>query len=989
MAAHPGALVLATLSFAATVAVAQARVTSIAEMQAVPADQAEALFRDLRWRNIGPANMSGRVTDIEAVESNSSIVYVGAASGGVWKSTNAGTTWSPIFEQYGTANVGDIAVFQRNPNIVWVGTGEACVRNSVAWGDGIYKSTDGGQTFTNMGLAETHHIDKVITHPTNPDIVWVAAQGHLWGYNPERGIFKTTDGGRSWRRITRGLPADDRTGATDIVIDPSNPNILYAAMWERIRRPYNFESGGPNGGIYKSTDGGESWTRLTRGLPSGPTGKIGLSIFLRNPRILTAIVEHGFQPSGGGRGGRGGGAASPDFADMTKLGTGIYRSEDGGATWQYVSRYNNRPFYFSHIYLDPNDARRVYVLAGSAQVSTDAGRTFSDQLQGIEGDFHALWIDPGNSDRYYVGNDKGAYLTHDKGESFVMFDNMDIGQFYAVDVDMRDPYYVYGGLQDSGNWGGPSNSRDFNGILNDHWFKFHSGDGMHTTVDPNDWRIVYTESQNGGIRRLDAVFRQQGGSIKPNQSNVLNWDEAIAPPIAGRPNVRWNWSSPIILSPHDSRTVYIGANHLFRSTDRGETWMAISPDLSTNDTVLTNPRSGGLTLESTGAETHATIITISESPLVPGVIWVGTDDGNVQVTRDGGRSWTNVRTNIPVVPAARSGPTVVGVPARTWVSRVEASHFDPATAYVSFDGHRSDDFKPYVFRTTDYGRTWANISANIPGDEPVYVVKEDLKSPNLLFAGTEFSALASVDGGRSWHRLMNDLPTVAVHDLVIHPRDGDLIAGTHGRSVWILDDITPLQQLTPEVLAADGHVFRQRVATQWKGVSRGATRGHMLFQAKNPLAIAHRPPANSPSELAVSAPVSFYLKSAPANGRVRIEITSVDDTARRFTGEIPAAQGINRFMWNMRFASESEGPGGVAGGRGRGGGGRAGGGGRGAGAGDEPPATGRGGRGGRGGGGGGGATAEPGAYIVRITVGGRSHVGSLTIREDPEVATIR
>jgi photosystem II stability/assembly factor-like uncharacterized protein len=954
----------------------------------MPGAQVQALFKDLRWRNIGPANMSGRVTDIEAVDANSSIVYVASASGGVWKSTSAGTTWAPIFEKYGTANIGDVDVFQPNPDIVWVGTGESCVRNSVAWGDGIYKSTDGGQTFTNMGLRETHHISEVVTHPTNPDIVWVAAQGHLWGYNQERGIFKTTDGGRSWRRITRGLPADDRTGAADIALDPSNPNILYAAMWERIRRAHNFESGGPNGGIYRSIDGGESWTKLTNGLPSGPIGKIGLSVYLKDPRILTAIVEHGFQPSGGGRGGgRGGGAggavdpaAANDYADMTKLGSGIYRSEDGGATWRYMSRYNNRPFYFSHIFLDPNDSQRVFVLAGSAQVSTDGGRTFSDQLRGIEGDFHALWIDPRNSDRYYVGNDKGAYLTHDKGATFVMFDNMDIGQFYAIDADMRDPYYVYGGLQDSGNWGGPSNSRDFNGILNDHWFKFHSGDGMHTTVDPSDWRTVYTESQNGGIRRLDAIFRQQGRSIKPSQSNVLNWTDAIAPSVAGRPGVRWNWSSPIILSPHDSRTVYIGSNYLFRSTDRGETWMAISPDLSTNDTILTNPVSGGLTRDASGAETHATIITISESPLVPGVIWAGTDDGNVQLTRDGGRTWANVRRNIPVVAPARAGPTVLGVPARTWVSRVEASHFDAATVYVSFDGHRSDDFKPYVFRTTDYGRTWTNISANIPSHEPVYVVKEDLRNPNLLFVGTEFSAYASVDGGRAWQKLMNDLPTVAVHDLLIHPRDGDLIAGTHGRSVWILDDITPLQQLTPEVLDADAHIFRQRVATQWKGVSRGATRGHFLFQAKNPLSIEHRPPGNSPSELATSAPISFYLKSAPASGRVQIEITAAGDTARRFTGEIPATQGINRYMWNMRFAGGGGGRGTGAGGRGAGGGGRGAGGG-----GDEAPPD----MAGRGRGGvGGGQTATPGAYVVRITVGGRSYLGALTIRDDPDAAKI-
>ncbi|HSL68929.1 MAG TPA: hypothetical protein VK864_01740, partial [Longimicrobiales bacterium] len=435
----------------------------------------ESLVRDLQWRNIGPANMAGRVTDIEAVEANPAVVYVGAASGGVWKSVNSGTTWEPIFEKYGTPNIGDIAVFQPNPNIVWVGTGESCVRNSVGWGDGVYKSTDGGKTFVNVGLRDTHHISEVITHPTDPNIVYVAAQGHLWGHTGERGVFMTRDGGKTWQQLMRGLPNDRKTGASDLVMDPSNPGVLYAAMWERLRRPHTFNSGGPNGGIFKSTDGGATWTRLSSGLPSGPTGKIGLAIHRKNPRVLVAIVEHGFQPQ----------RNSPDFNDMAKLGSGIYRSEDGGATWQYINRYNNRPFYYSHIYLDPSNDQRVFVLAGSAQISEDGGKTFVRQMEGISGDFHALWVDPRDSKRFYVGNDKGAYVTYDSGVSFQMFDNMDIGQFYAVTVDNRDPYYVYGGLQDNGNWGGPSNSRDYNGILNDHWFKFHSGDGFHTTVDPH------------------------------------------------------------------------------------------------------------------------------------------------------------------------------------------------------------------------------------------------------------------------------------------------------------------------------------------------------------------------------------------------------------------------------------------------------------------------------------------------------------------------
>ncbi|MCI0434078.1 MAG: hypothetical protein L0271_10660 [Gemmatimonadetes bacterium] len=931
----------------------------IAEAAMAPVN-GESLVQAFEWRNIGPANMAGRVTDIEAVESNPAIVYVGSASGGVFKSVNAGTTWEAIFTGYGSGNIGDLAVFQPDPDIVWVGTGESCVRNSVGWGDGVYRSTDGGRTFTNVGLAGTHHISEVLTHPTDADVAYVAAQGHLWGHTGERGVYRTRDGGRTWQHLTNGLPNDGRTGASDLVMDPANPNVLYAGFWERIRMPHRFLSGGPAGGIFKSTDGGDTWTKLTNGLPTGETGKIGLSVFRRDPRILVAIVEHGYQPQ----------QNTPESADMSRLGTGIYRSEDGGQSWRYLSRYNNRPFYYSHIRIDPDNAQRVFVLAGSAQVSEDGGRTFARSLEGIAGDFHALWVDPANSLRFYVGNDKGAYLTHDGGHRFVMFDNMDIGQFYAVTADLRDPYWVYGGLQDNGNWGGPSNSRDYNGVLNDHWFKFHSGDGFHTTVDPNDWRTVYTESQGGNIRRLDAVFRQQGGSITPTPQNILNLSDVL-PAFSGpqnrlpSPAFRFNWSSPLTLSPHDSRVVYFGGNYLFRSTDRGDTWRIISPDLSNADTAHINPESGGLTRDVTSAETHATAITISESPLVPGLLWVGTDDGNVQLTRDGGLSWTNVRANVPTAAAAAARTRTAaagGVPPGTWVSRVAASHYDPATAYVAFDGHRRDDFRPHVYRTSDYGRTWTSIAGDLPADEPVYVITEDARNPRLLFAGTEFGVYVTIDGGTRWHRLNRNLPTVAVHDLIVHPRDNDLIAATHGRSIWILDDISTLQQLTPEVLAADLYLFRNRVATKWLGVSRGATRGHMLFQGRNPLTIEHSEPENSPSELENSATVSFWLKSAPA-GPGTIEITPLAGDQKR-TAQVDAKQGLNRWFWDLRF-DPAGGRGVAQGGRGGRGGGR--------------------GRGGEEGGQGGsrGPVAAAGTYKVALTIEGRTHTGIVTVREDP------
>ena len=591
-------------------------------------------------------------------------------------------------------------------------------------------------------------------------------------------------------------------------------------------------------------------------------------------------------------------------------------------------------------------------------------------------------------------------MTYDGGRNFIMFDNMDIGQFYAVTADNRDPYWLYGGLQDSGNWGGPSNSRDYNGILGDHWFKFHSGDGFHTTVDPEDWRIVYTETQNGSVRKLDATFRQAGEAVTRRTPTIMNYQD-VSTQEGAAPQFRYNWSSPLILSPHDSKTLYLGGNRLMRSTNRGASWEIISPDLSTKDPELTSGPTPAMG-ERGGAETHATIISVVESALMRGLIWAGTDDGNVQLTRDAGKTWTNVRGNIPRTL----------VPPGTWVSRVEPSHFDAGTAYVSFDGHRRDDFKPYVLKTTDFGRTWTAIVGNLPAKSPVYVIKEDLKNPNLLFAGNEIGPYASIDGGASWRRL-NGMPIVPVHDLVIHPREGDLIAATHGRSLWILDDITPLQQLTPAVLESDAHLFQNKVATIWNAISRGATRGHLMFQGRNPLTIRQQAPANSPSELTNSATISFYLKSAPAEP-VQMEISSMDG-ARTVTLNVPATAGINRYFWDMRFER------GAAGDGGRGGGGAAEvaeAGGRRARrwrCGGRPPVgvAGRGRRRGRSCGwrrqraggaavpraaipmrrkpapqqGGGGAVAAPGTYRVKLTVGGKTLTTTLTVRGSGEMTT--
>jgi photosystem II stability/assembly factor-like uncharacterized protein len=849
---------------------------------------AESLIKDLSWRNIGPANMGGRISDIEALDDDFTHVIAASASGGVWKSINAGNSWEPIFDDYGAASIGDIAIFQPNPDIIWVGTGEECGRNSSAWGNGVYKSTDGGETFEHMGLETSCTIGTVLTHPTDPDIAWVAAAGCIWGFTGERGFFKTTDGGRTWRLLEGGLPNDGKTGAIEAIMHPTDPNTLYVAFWERLRQPFRMDSGGPNGGIFKSTDGGESWQKLTRGLPEGESGKIGLAISRSNPDVLMAYYEHGFQPS----------QNDPDFDDMTKLGSGMYRSEDGGSSWIFVNRYQNRPFYYSHVWINPLDDQVIYRLTGGFSYSEDGGRTWLRfNGQGIHSDYHALWLDPNNKDRFYVGNDGGAYLTHDHGDNFIMFNNYVVSQFYMIGVDMRDPYYVCGGLQDNGTWCGPTATRD-RGIYTDLWYTISGGDGYHVQIDPTDWRIAYSEphpSNTGGRIQRTNIETRESASIRPQKGqNIVNYDDYITPEIEalqlekgwgpspgnGSGAFRWNWSSPIVMSPHNSRTVYFGANHLFKTVDQGETWYLVSPELTKNDPYMTIKESGGLTADHNpggGAEFHGTIITISESPLREGLLWVGTDDGNVQVSRNGGEDWTNVRDNVPDVPES------------LWVSRVEASHFEEGTCYLTFDGHRSADFRPWVFQTTDYGQSWTNITSNIPADQPVYVIKEDLKNPNLLFVGTEFAVFYTIDKGGSWTKLNLNMPTVAFHDLVIHPRDNDLVAGTHGRGIWVMDDITALQQATPEVLASDAHLFDPRVATDWLSVRTGGGGGSLIYRGENP----NR-----------DAAIQYYIGDG-MTGDVTFEVTDV-------TGEmswrqtVPAEPGINRLWWDMAFGPGAE-----------------------------------------------------------------------------------
>ena len=927
-------------------------------------DPTAALLASYQFRSIGPASAGGRITDVKALDTDFRYAIVAAASGGVWKTVNAGTTWTPIFDRYGASSIGAVAIFQGNPQILWVGTGEANNRNSVAWGDGIYKSSDGGQSFQNMGLRDTFQIARVVTHPSNPDIVYAAAIGNLWGYTGDRGVFKTTDGGRSWQKLSAGLPADGKTGATDLVIDPANPEVLYAAFYQRLRQPWRFDSGGPNGGIFKTTDGGKSWRKLTNGLPAGDTGRIGLDVYRKNPKIVVAIVEHGFR-CGGGRGGRSAETASPECADMTRLGTGVYRSEDGGETWKFLNRYNNRPFYYSQIRINPSDDQLVYVLATSFMWSRDGGKTLTAAQApfGPNYDHHAMWIDPTNKDRFYLGKDKGLTLTHDHGGSFIYFDNLPVAQFYKVGTDMRDPYSIYGGLQDNGSVATTGFSRDILGIRNDVSWKMHWDDGQYVAVDPTDWRTVYSEGTVGTFRVVDPIGHTDT-SRRATPRNIANFQEATgrdpsAPDAAQA--MRFNWTTPFIISPHDPKVVYYGTNYLLKTTDKGLTWRIVSPDLSKNDPARNNKGSGGITPETTGAEAYATIYSVSESPVAKGMIWAGTDDGNVWVTRDGGTKWTEVDAAIPAVPKG------------LWVSRVLASASDANTAYVAFDGHRSDNRAPWVFRTNDGGKTWTNLSGGLTPNQPVYVIEEDSKNPDLLFAGTEFGLQISLDRGRTWRPMRNGLPTVAVYDIVIQPRDRDVILGTHGRGIYVLDDITALEEWRPGMEAKPVHLFTQRQATAWEDMSRSGQMGDNTYAGQNPPYVQ---PINfqqrDRTHLVNTPLITFYLGSA-ASGNATLEITAPDGRTRSLT--VPAKPGITRYAWDGRMAAQT--PGG-----GRRGGGRA------ATAEAAPAFAGGGEEGGAPQGGGRGAPPRlaPGTYSLKLTIGADVATGRLSVRPDPILA---
>ena len=834
--------------------------------------------KNLSWRNIGPANMMGRIAAIDASNKDYRKVLIASASGGVFKSDNAGVTWESIFDKYGAGSIGSVKFDQNDLNTIWVGTGESANRNSSAWGDGIYKSTDGGKTFSNMGLKSTHQIAEIEIHPKNSSIVYAAAVGHLWGYSGERGLFRTLDGGNSWEKVLGGLPDDGKTGCTEIIFHPTNPDIMFAGFYHRLRQPASFVSGGEEGGLFKSTDGGKSWRKVTNGLAKGKSGMIDISIHLSNPDIMVMAYE-----------------ADENIPDG-EPGTGVYISYDAGESWNFLLKHAVRPFYHGQIEIDPINPENIYVVSRGFMISNDGGKNFySRRWRTDGGDDHDMWIAPYDNNIMYLATDQGSRLSVDGGRTWLSHNNMAIGQYYAIGVDMRDPYYIGGGLQDNGLWMTPSNSREYRGILNMHSTWIAEGDGFHTQIDPEDWRTVYTVNHVGFVARQNIETREYT-FITPTPETISNFSEyveydydetrnryTIDPgehwffrerpdrPLLP-PQFRFNWSSPFIISSNNSKRVFFGSNHLFKSDDRGDNWKIISPDLTTNDKSLRNTSDGGgLTNSNTGGENHFTIITISDTPIDKDVIWVGTDDGNVQVTIDNGDTWDNVR------------PNIVGVPQKTWVSRVEASKHKKGRAYVSFDNHRFDDNKPYVFMTDDYGKSWKNITSDLPKDYSVYVIKEDYIDENLLFVGTEKSVYFTINQGKIWEKLGSNLPSVAIHDLVIHPRDGDLIAGTHGKSIWILDDISPLRNLNFN----SNKIIPSRESTKWIKINTGRKQPYFEFRGENP---------------PYGAIINFYSKTE-IKGKITITNSSGSNLYKR---DISLNNGLNRIIWPFELDRNSD-----------------------------------------------------------------------------------
>ncbi|MFK7847059.1 MAG: hypothetical protein AB8G77_17285 [Rhodothermales bacterium] len=825
-------------------------------------------LKGLNARSIGPAGMSGRVTAIDAIVENPDIAFIGTASGGLWKTTNGGIDFEPIFDDQPVHSIGDVAIYQKNPDIIYVGTGEGNPRNSANAGNGMYKSIDGGHTWQHLGLDETRNIHRVIVHPDNPDVVYAGVQGAAWGDSEHRGVYKSTDGGATWDKI---LYFTDRTGVGDLVIDPSNPEKLIVAMWQFRRWPWSFNSGGEASGLYVTHDGGANWTRRTEedGLPKGDLGRLGLAFAPSNPDIVYALVE----------------------AKKNAL----YRSEDGGIKFSMINDsrgVSNRPFYYNDLFVDPVNENRIYHLASGVQVSDDGGKTFKRIMDDVHPDHHAWWIDPNNPNLIYQGNDGGLNISRDRGETWRFAENLPLAQFYHIRVDNSVPYRVCGGLQDNGSWCGPSQVWRAGGIRNSYWEEVAFGDGFDVMIHPENPDMGYAMSQGGNLRRFD-LKTGYTKNVKP-----IHPDGEV---------LRFNWNAGIEQDPNDASTIYYGSQFLHKSTDNGNTWEILSPDLTTNDPEKQKQlESGGLTYDVTGAENYTTIVAVDPSPVESDVIWVGTDDGNVQVTRDGGKTWTNTVAGMKDLAQG------------SWVTQVQASLHTPGEAFVVLEDHRRNNWEPYVYHTRDYGKRWERLADSEDVWGYALSLAQDPEEPNLLFLGTEFGLYFSLDAGSSWHAFKNGIPTTSVMDLALHPRDHDLVVGTFGRSVFIVDDIRPLRAMATEgaeILEApltvfdapDAYqaVYRQATGTRFAAqaifAGENRQRGAMITYAVNPDALKSMAVSEdaAAAQSGPNAPAEAPAADDEKKESVKIEIlNAAGEVIRTLKG--PAEAGINRTYWEMR-----------------------------------------------------------------------------------------
>lgn len=801
----------------------------------------EQAIKKYKWRAIGPANMGGRVTDIVGVPGDQSTFYFGGADGGVFKTTNGGVTFEALFTDQRAFSVGALALAPSNTDVVWLGSGEGDPRNSVGYGNGVYRSVDGGKSWKHLGLDKTERIKRIVVDPNDPDVACVCALGREWGSNPDRGVFLTKDAGKNWEKV---LYLDETTGCSDIAMELSNPKVLYAGMWTFSRKPWRFDDGGGKTAVYRSLDGGKTWEKIMKGLPNKPMARIGLSIAQSQPNTVYMITE---------------------FKDLS--GT-LFRSDDRGSNWKMVNddpNLNFRPFYYSDVRVDPSNPDHLFTLSGRLSKSTDGGRTFKMIARDVHGDHQSLWINPKNGKHVLSGSDGGYQVSYDGGETWDIINNVELSQFYQILVDDKVPYNVYGGLQDNGTWVGPSNSLVEAGIMKRHWTGLAGGDGYYAVPIPGQEHEIYANLQGGVIFHVDTKLGNVR-NIHPYPKITGSAGDAI-----DQHKYRFNWDSPIHISPHDPNTVYTGGNVIFRSRDKGYNWEEISPDLTTNDKSKQISSGGEIYQDNTAAEFHCTVLTIAESPKQKDVIWAGTDDGNIQITRDGGKTWANVKNNIK------------GLPAFAWVGKIHASEHDAGTAFVAVDQHRMDDFTPHAYMTTDYGKTWTTISGGLPQDDYVKVVRQDPHNPNLLFAGMEHGIFASWDKGKSWTKINVNLPPVSVRDLRVQARERDLVIGTHGRGAWILDDIRPLEEMGSATSKA-AHVFPVRDAILWHYHDQVENLGDRTYRAKNP---------------EFGAYINFYLQKDPTGP---VEVSILDNAGKHIQTikDTLSKAGINRIVWNLR-----------------------------------------------------------------------------------------